>query len=331
MSFFDLLKAQYKTLPQPLTPEDCHGRTFIVTGANAGLGLEATKHLVSLGSARVIMAVRNTRSGEAAKEDIEEATGRRGMLEVWRLDLASYDSVVEFAAKAQTDLDRIDGLIENAGVAMGQWTEAEGNETSVTVNVISTMLLAVLLLPHMEKTAAKHATVPRIAMIGSIVAFDAQPSLAKMDRDNILGDLRDRQKWEPHMDARSKMLSLFAFRQLSELAPVSRTGVVMNWINPGICITGLDRNANFAIKLQIGFARALMGRTAEQGSRTLLHGLAADEESHGKYLTECEVRDDLVPEWFTNEDGRDWQVRIWSEVAKVLDRVQPGCVRRIEA
>ncbi len=90
---------------------------------------------------------------------------------------------------------------------------------------------------------------------------------------------------------RSKMLSLFAFRQLSELAPVSRTGVVMNWINPGICSTGLDRNANFAIKLQIGFARALMGRTAEQGSRTLLHGLAADKESHGKYLTECEVRE----------------------------------------
>jgi len=54
----------------------------------------------------------------------------------------------------------------------------------------------------MEKTAAKYATLPRIAMIGSIVAFDAQPSLAKMDRDNILGDLRDRQKWEPHMDAR---------------------------------------------------------------------------------------------------------------------------------
>jgi len=114
MSFFDLLKAQYKTLPQPLTPEDCHGRTFIVTGANAGLGLEATKHLVSLGSARVIMAVRNTSSGEAAKKDIEEATDRHGVLQVWSLDLASYDSVVEFAANAQTELDRIDGLIERA-------------------------------------------------------------------------------------------------------------------------------------------------------------------------------------------------------------------------
>jgi len=202
MSIIDIVKAQYRSLPVALTQEDCNGHTYIVTGANAGLGFEATKHLVRLGSARVIMAVRNTASGEAARDAIETETGRQGVLQVWALDLASYDSVKDFAAKVQQKLDRVDGLIENAGVAMGHWTEAEGNETTVTVNVISTILLAVLLLPHMQATATKYRTVPRIAMIGSIVAFDAQPSLAKMDRDRIFQDLQDRQKWEPHISER---------------------------------------------------------------------------------------------------------------------------------
>lgn len=67
--------------------------------------------------------------------------------------------------------------------------------------------------------------------------------------------------------------------------------MIFNYINPGLCYTNLDRNAKFSLKVQITIGRALMGRTAEAGSRTLIHGAAAGAESHGKYLSECEVKE----------------------------------------
>lgn len=113
------------------------GRTVIVTGANVGLGLEAARHFCRLGAAKVILAVRNTAAGEIAIESIEKSTDRRGICEVWELDLASYTSVQAFAAQASRQLSRIDILVANAGIATTQYTVAEGHERSLTVNVIS--------------------------------------------------------------------------------------------------------------------------------------------------------------------------------------------------
>jgi len=84
---------------------------------------------------------------------------------------------------------------------------------------------------------------------------------------------------------------LYAYRQLALIKPVSQTGVVINYVNPGLCETELDRNATPEIKARIGDMRKRMGRTAEEGSRTLLHGAVAGEESHGKYLSECVVKE----------------------------------------
>jgi NAD(P)-dependent dehydrogenase (short-subunit alcohol dehydrogenase family) len=86
---------QKRDLPVYATKENIAGGMYIVTGANSGLGFEAAKHYVTLGAAKVIMAVRNVVAGEKAKADIEAATGgvAAGIAEVWPLDLASYESV----------------------------------------------------------------------------------------------------------------------------------------------------------------------------------------------------------------------------------------------
>ncbi|KAK5988472.1 Short chain dehydrogenase FGM9 [Cladobotryum mycophilum] len=309
MSLLSLLRAQYKHLPIPLSPDDVAGRTYIVTGANSGLGLECTKHLVRLGAARVIMAVRNVQSGEEAKAAIEGETGR--------------------CAEGGGELDRIDGLIENAAIANNTWLELEGNASDYTVNVLSTILLAALMLPHMEKSAQKFDILPRIAIIGSGAAFQARAVLDKLDINDIFGDLRNREKWEPQITSNyplSKLLLHFAYLQLIRLAPVERTGVVINLVNPGICYSGLTRNANMTMWLQVNLARLLMGRTAEAGSRTLLHGLAVGKEGHGKYLSECEISEHLVPEWVTDDDGKKWQIRVWEQVSEILQKEQPGCL-----
>lgn len=138
------------------------GKTIIVTGANSGLGLEAARHLVRLDAARVILAVRSRTRGQAALRSIEESTGRTGVAEVWDLDLASYASVEEFAAKVNSELDRVDIVVQNAGVFTFQGISKVANDEShITVNVVSTLMLAILLMPKLRATASStgHKTV----------------------------------------------------------------------------------------------------------------------------------------------------------------------------
>lgn len=157
-----------------VTPElpttDCTGRTIIVTGANTGLGKEAARHLVGLNAKRVIITSRSASKGEAAVEDIEQTTGRKGVVEVWDLDLSSYDNVKAFGERVKT-LDRLDAIIENAGINSPQWSTAEDNESTITVNVVSTFLLALLVLPKLQETARKYNIVPNLTIVSSDVHY----------------------------------------------------------------------------------------------------------------------------------------------------------------
>jgi NAD(P)-dependent dehydrogenase (short-subunit alcohol dehydrogenase family) len=100
---------------------------YIVTGTNTGLGFEAAKHLVALGAAKVIMGVRIVNAGETAKAQSEVETGKANVAEVWTLDLTSYDSVKAFIKRVVAELDGIDALIENTGLAASQRVLAEGH------------------------------------------------------------------------------------------------------------------------------------------------------------------------------------------------------------
>lgn len=172
----------------PVLSEDCSGRTFVITGGNVGLGYEAAKRLLIQGATRVIIAVRNLTAGEKAKAELEAATGKTGVLQVWHIDLASYDSVKAFAKKAIAGLDRIDVLIENAAVYPTDLAMAEGHHLTITVNVLSTFLLAALLLPKLSETARTFNTVPHLAVVGSNYGFYYEEAWRSM-KDDPLGKL----------------------------------------------------------------------------------------------------------------------------------------------
>jgi retinol dehydrogenase-12 len=162
--FVGFVRSQFTTLPYPAF--DFTGQTVIVAGANTGLGLEATRHIVRLGAAKAIIACRSIEKGEAAKKDIEESTERKDVVEVWQVDLGSYESVKEFCARVQK-LDRLDAVVENAGIATPHFQLLEGMESTITVNVISTFLMALLLLPKLRADAVKYNTIPRITIVSS--------------------------------------------------------------------------------------------------------------------------------------------------------------------
>lgn len=182
----EAIAQQPHNLPLIPTVETCSGATYIVTGANTGLGFEAARHLVTLGAAKVILAVRNVGAGETAAKKIEAATGTSDVVEVWALDLASYASVKAFAKRAASQLDRIDALIENAGVAAYQHIMAEGHLIDVTVNVLSTLLLGVLLLPKLSETARRFGVVPHLVVVTSSFSFESEAEWNKIKHDPLV-------------------------------------------------------------------------------------------------------------------------------------------------
>ncbi|OGM49857.1 putative short chain dehydrogenase/reductase family oxidoreductase [Aspergillus bombycis] len=315
-------------LPLLVTPETCAGRTYVVTGANSGLGLEAARHLVNAGARKVILAVRNLTAGEKAKDDIETCTGKTGVAEVWLLDLASYDSVKAFAQRVTTELDRIDAVIENAGVALSQRLEAEGHILPVTVNVLSTLLLGVLIFPKLRDSAQRYGTMPHLVFVTSVTGFDCHEAWRDI-HDEPLAKMHSEDMNMMQLYPLTKLMLTIAVRHLATLTPVDRTGVVMNLVCPGLCKTDIGRNAPAEVQESVANFVAQCGRTAEDGSRTLLHGAVAGRESHGRFLQSCESGENIVPHWVKNEEGRKWQRYSWEDIAKELEFVCPGCIQEI--
>ncbi|KAF2663427.1 NAD(P)-binding protein [Microthyrium microscopicum] len=311
------ISSQFKTLPLVPTRSDVKGGTYIVTGSNTGLGFQAAKHFVKLGADRVILAVRSLEKGNAAVTAIRNETGRDNVAEVWELDLASLGSVEAFAKKLDT-LDRIDALIENASVAMLDFTLAEGFETTLTVNVLGTMLLAIRAMPKLQQSAKKFGIKVHLTVIGSEVAFIPK-GILESTKSNIFDTLSESDTVMGPRYPLSKQLQLYAVRELAARFPVSQTNVVVNFVNPGFCRTELSRQATGLFKVRFAVMKTLVGRTAEMGSRTLMHGAVAGVQSHGKFLSDCEIMDSKVPDWVYNASGSQVQERVWADLVKILD------------
>lgn len=150
-----ILHTRWFNQPKPLN-ESFEGRNIIVTGATSGIGLEAVVKFATLGAHKVIIAARDAKKGATTKTAIENRLGKKGQLEVWELDMTSFESVVAFAKKAET-LDHLDVAVLNAGVRKAKYGQsAHGWEEDLQVNTLSTNLLGILLLPKLK--ASKQVT-----------------------------------------------------------------------------------------------------------------------------------------------------------------------------
>ena len=154
--------------------------------------MEAARHFVRLDAKKVILAVRSLEKGEAAKASILKSEKKTAdTVEVWKLDLSSYQSSKDFAQRAQA-LDRLDILIENAGIVTEKWKITEDNESTITTNVVSPMLHTLLLLPKLRETAVKFNTIPRVVFVTSFVHWLTQFPEQKEER--IFEALADKNK-----------------------------------------------------------------------------------------------------------------------------------------
>lgn len=299
------------------------GQTVIVTGSNVGLGFEAARHVYRLNAAKLILAVRTVKKGEAAKEDIVRSVRHRTdgatAIEVWALDLESTASTLAFAEKANA-LPRLDTVIENAGVVNQVYKASEGFEQVIQVNVINTLLLALSLLPKLRETKQKFPdSVPHLEIVSSEVHH--MTKLPALNAPDIYENLNAESSFTMDRYNASKALEVLFVREL-----VSRLGndtsVVITLVNPGLCRSALDRNGSALQRYLLAGFRYTVGRSTEVGSRTLVHGATAGPSSHGEFMSDGVNQP--VAEWIRTDLGKKAQLKVFEQTMKVLESRKPG-------
>lgn len=298
------------------------GQTVIVTGANVGLGLEAARHFYRLNAAKLILAVRTVKKGEAAKESIVESVRHRSdgatAIEVWPLDLESTSSTLSFAERVKS-LDRVDVVVENAGINQQQFILAEGYEQTIQVNVLNTLLLALSVLPKIRQTkkAFPDSTAHLEIVSSEVHKWTKAPELNAPD---IYARLNDKSAFSMDRYNISKLLEILFIRELC--SRLHDESVVITLINPGMCKSDLDRSINFVLRSFLWGFRMALARTTEVGSRTLVTGACAGPESHGQFMSDSVNQD--VEAWILTETGKKAQLKLFEQTIKILEQRKPG-------
>ncbi len=272
----------FVTLPLPRSSPELADKTFIVTGANQGLGYEACRHLLRIGLGRLIMGVRSLEKGETARAALlKEYQRPPAAIEVWLVDMERYDTVAAFAARARA-LARLDGVLANAGIMTFDFARAPGgDERTLAVNVVGTFLLFLLVLPKLRESVGRFV-IPNSALhyVASTKEVLPDQPAALFDRlnDPAQADMKDRYNL-------SKLLVLFAVRAFhARLSASGQPPVIINTPNPSYCKSELIRDIRQAAPPDF------VARTADMGSRTFVHALLAGPESSGQYLANCHVQ-----------------------------------------
>eukprot|EP01057_Protomagalhaensia_wolfi_P001384 Protomagalhaensia_wolfi_Nauph_80__1383@NODE_1829_length_1318_cov_795_476935_g1429_i0_p1_GENE_NODE_1829_length_1318_cov_795_476935_g1429_i0NODE_1829_length_1318_cov_795_476935_g1429_i0_p1_ORF_typecomplete_len338_score43_45adh_short/PF00106_25/3_1e33adh_short_C2/PF13561_6/3e15KR/PF08659_10/6_4e12Epimerase/PF01370_21/5_3e06Sacchrp_dh_NADP/PF03435_18/4_6e05Sacchrp_dh_NADP/PF03435_18/1_6e04Polysacc_synt_2/PF02719_15/0_0013NmrA/PF05368_13/0_065NmrA/PF05368_13/6_7e02RmlD_sub_bind/PF04321_17/0_053NAD_bi len=330
MYLFEYLCSQFLVqIPHPT--HDFDSEVVIVTGANTGIGLEAARHFARLNAARVILAVRNEAAGLAAKADIEDSIKRSDVVEVWSLDLSEYASVKRFAARA-AKLPRLDRVVCNAAVWPTFFCIAEQDELTLTVNVVSNILLALLLLPVLQATAAVGTkSPPTLVIVSSESHAWAKFPECKLPAGKIFPALSDD---DAAMDERyfvSKLMLVLLVRELARrISDSPCKDVVMNVSNPGHCKSSLFRDGwDPCCRAALWVGDNLLARSAEHGSRTHIWASIAGPESHGRYLHDGRVAEHKVDEWVFSDEGIKVSAKLWAELRDKLEAISPGVTKCI--
>jgi NAD(P)-dependent dehydrogenase (short-subunit alcohol dehydrogenase family) len=229
---------------------DLHGTRALVTGASTGLGEETARALASAGAA-VTMAVRDPAKGDAAAARIR-ATVPDADLEVRAVELGSLASIRAFAAGFLADHDRLDLLIDNAGVmATPQATTADGFELQFGTNHLGHFLLTTLLIPALVAAAPSRV----------VVVSSNGHHMGDVDLDDPGFTATEYNPWIAY--GRSKTANvLFAVELDRRLAD---QGVRAFAVHPGMIRTELGRHLTDESRAQMMAAIASAGSAASGG------------------------------------------------------------------
>ncbi|XP_067014835.2 retinol dehydrogenase 12 [Anabrus simplex] len=251
------------------------GLTAIVTGANTGIGKETARHLAQLG-ARVILACRDMKKAEQAREEIVKSTGNTNVLSQ-QLDLSSLQSVREFAQRVVNSESRLHILVNNAGLGGSSKITGDGLELTMQVNHFGPFLLTVLLLDLLKKSAPA-----RIIMVSSMLH-----TRGKLDLEDLGGTQRRLSYLQLYSN--SKLCNVLTANELHRR--LSNSGVTANSLHPGAVWTDVWRRLPTWQLRILRFLASVYFKNSVQGAQTTIH-LAVSEDlqtASGQYFEDCKV------------------------------------------
>lgn len=245
---------------------DLGGRIALVTGANSGLGLESARALAAKG-ATVVLACRSLAKAEQARAQLP-ADGP-AQIDVVELDLADLASVARAAAELAERYQRIDLLLNNAGVmAPPRTLTAQGFELQFGVNHLGHYALTRLLLPLLRAS-----TSPRAVQVTSGAQY-----FGRIDFDDLQGERRY-DRWKAY--GQSKLANVVFAQELQRREPQLLSAAA----HPGLARTNLQPTSVAANGSRVErIAYRLMGplfQSAAQGALPQLFALTAPEAQPG--------------------------------------------------
>jgi len=271
------------------------GKTVLITGANTGIGFETTKDLSKRG-AKVIMACRDTEKANQAKEKIIQENSDANLI-VEKLDLASFASIRSFAAKINNTEEKLNILINNAGVMLHpQSKTVEGFDITLGVNHIGHFLLTNLLLDLIKKSGPS-----RIVILSSV---------GYKRGEMLWNDLMREKKyvlWDVYFQ--SKLANILHMQGL--IKRLEGTEVTCNCVHPGVVKTELGRymfnTKSFGDRIKSAVLLPIVKlflKTPVHGAQCSIYCAVAPEmeKVSGLYISDCKS-EEILPKGRSLEDA----------------------------
>jgi len=255
---------------------DLSGKTAVVTGSSAGLGLETARVLAGAG-ANVVMAARDANKNAQAMATIR-AANPDARLDGVVLDLSDIDSVRAAAASLLEKYPRIDLLINNAGImACPLARTANGCELQLATNHIGHFLFTNLLVPALRNSAGA-----RVVSLSS-----AAHRYAAFDFDDPLFERRPYNDWAAYGQSKTAN-ALFAVGLARRL---QKFGITANAVHPGVIFTDLMRHMDTAARDNLREQASAVTKTVPQGAATQVWAAVSPALAGvtGKYLEDCHI------------------------------------------
>jgi retinol dehydrogenase 12 len=253
---------------------DLDGRTFLITGANTGIGRETARALAGRG-ARLYLAVRSEQRGRQAIEEIATQTGNRDLV-LFSLDLGDLDSVRRCAEAFLATGEPLHVLINNAGLAGARGMTTSEFEIAFGTNHVGPFLLTALLLDRMRSSAPA-----RIVNVASVAHYNA-PGI---DWDAVRRPTRSFTGMREY--SVSKLANVLHARELGRR--LEGSGVTTYSLHPGTIASDIWRRVPWPL-------RPLMKRrmrTPEQGAQTSVYCATSEEVAGqtGRYYVDCRPKE----------------------------------------
>lgn len=294
---------------QKLLEKDLSGRVYIVTGANSGTGLATSEQLVRQG-ARVVGACRRVDAGEEAFAGFSRLPGSARTM---KLDLASLASVRQFAEEFLAAHNRLDGLVNNAGLVTNEGRTEDGFEIQFGANHLGHFLLTELLLDILKDSAPA-----RIVCLSSVVHAGRGSQPVNIDFDDLHYERKPYSAMAAY--AQSKLANLLHAKELARR--LEGTDVTAYSVHPGWI------RSNFGADIMPGWLRGPMNLALRpfggllgimgpyEGAQTTLHCLLDDDapNHNGAYFSQNSI---LYPNRENRPGG--WPMRSPNPNARDMD------------